>query len=109
MVWRSRVDLDGGNTDPKNWTKGDHPGSITGHGLLNGSPELENPPKGVEISVVKDGSTDSILRFKLTLPDKFLTSSHQKLTFKVSKKDKSGKVTDSPTYDLVVPASQSTD
>jgi hypothetical protein len=97
------VDLDDGNTNAKSWTKGAHLGSITGSYLLDGTPALVSPPKGVEITAVKDGSTDNTLRFKLTLPDKFLTSSEQKLTFKVTKKDKAGKTTDSPTYDLSVP------
>ena len=98
------VDLDGGNTNPKNWAKGEHLGSINGSYLLNAAPVLVNPPKDVTITAVQDGSTDSVLRFKLVLPDNFLTTSEQKLTLKVTKKDKAGKTTDSTTYDLVVPA-----
>jgi hypothetical protein len=98
------VDLDGGNSNPNSWTKGDHSGSIAGSYLQNGTPVLVKPPNGVTITAVQDGSTENVLRFKLTLPDKFLTTSETKLTFMVTKKDKTGKATDSSTYDLPVPA-----
>ncbi len=98
------VELDGGGDDPKNWTKGDHLGTIRGSYLLNGSPELVGAPSGVSVALVQGGSTDTALRFKLTLPDKFLTTKEQKLTFKVTKNDKGGKNIESMGYDLVAPA-----
>jgi hypothetical protein len=98
------IDLDTGNENSKSWTQGDHLGTIKGSFLLNGTPELENPPSGVAVALVQQGSSDTELHFKLTLPDKFLTTKEQKLTFKVTKNQTSGKNIDSMTYDLPVPA-----
>jgi hypothetical protein len=101
------IELDGGNDNPKNWMEGDHVGTIQGSYLLSGTPELVGAPTGVQVVAVQDGSTDTALRFKLTLPANFLITQQQKLTFKVTKSEKNGKGVDSRNYEMIVPAASS--
>jgi hypothetical protein len=98
------IEIDSGTDDVKSWTSGSHAGTIKGSFLLNGTPELVKPPTGVKVEVVQKGSSDSELHFNLTVPDKFLTTEDQQLTFKVSKNSNAGKTVESMPYELTVPA-----
>lgn len=83
------------------WKKGSLNGAIHGSFLSGATPALVNPPSGITIKSVADGSTDTQLQFTLTLASD-LPASTSKLTFQVTKSGTKGASITSSSYDYPV-------
>lgn len=76
-------------------------GTIHGSFLGGGMPALVNPPNGVTIKAVAQGSNDNQLQFALTLTSS-LPPGTKSLTFQVSKSSSSGSTIKSATFDYQI-------
>lgn len=86
------VELEGDTAKAIFGAPGEKTGSIHGHDLQDGTPVILNAENlGVsKVSVIKDGSTDAVLRFKVTFSKPI--DRGQFLVFQVNRLDKDGKI-----------------
>jgi hypothetical protein len=96
-----------GETTSTMWTIKTGAKSATLNGTIHGSflggatPNLLNPPNGVTIKAVAQGSSDTALQFTLTLTAS-LPAGTKSLSFQVSKSSSSGSMIKSATYDYQI-------
>lgn len=96
-----------GETTSTMWTIKAGAKSVTLNGTINGSflggatPTLVNPPNGLTIKAVAQGSSDTALQFTLTLTAS-LPASTKSLSFQASKSSSAGSTIKSATYDYQI-------